>query len=244
MASARARSDRDWAAWITAAILLVVLVGFGRSFFLAPVFAKRPEWGAPELLFYLHGAVFAAWFALLACQTWLIRARSVALHRQLGYWGAGLAAGIFALGIYVALAAANRSTGYTGVPVPPEQFLLIPLLDMATFGPFVLLGVINRSRPASHKRWMLLASITLLGAPVARLPFMLPWLPVFIDVLTYAVFILALAAWDWDTRQRLSRETVWGGGAILIPKTAALWVMGSAAWSSAGVWLMQFGSPP
>jgi len=67
---------------------------------------------------------------------------------------------------------------------------------------------------------------------------------VFIDVLTYAVFILALAAWDWDTRQRLSRETVWGGGAILIPKTAALWVMGSAAWSSAGVWLMQFGSPP
>jgi len=239
MARALTRTDRTYAGWLTSGILLVVVVGFGRSFFLAPFFAQRPSWAAPEPLFFLHGGVFATWFVLLAVQTWLIRARSTALHRQLGYWGAGLAAGIVVLGMHVSLVAANRATGFTEVPVPPEQFLLVPVLDMLTFAAFTTLGVVRRNRAASHKRWMLLASITLLGAPVARLPFMLPWLPIYIDLLTYAAFILAMIVWDLDTRRRLSPETMWGGGAILVLKTAALFVMGTGAWTSVALEMMR-----
>ena len=244
MATAARRSDRDYAAAITAGILIVVVLGFSRSFFLLPMFAARPEWAAPERLFYFHGFVFSAWFALLGVQTWLIRARSTKLHRRLGYAGAGLAAIIVVLGTYSALAAANRPGGFFGVPVPPEQFLIVPLLDLATFAVFVTLGVVRRNRAASHKRWMLLAAITLLGAPVVRLPLMAPMLPVFLDLIVYAVFVAALVVWDFDTRRRITPETRWGGGAILVLKFFALPAAASPAWTGFALWAMSFAGPP
>ena len=238
MGQAGPRSDRDYAGWITAAIVMVVLVGFSRSFFLLPLMPSSPPWAAPERLFYFHGFVFSAWFVLLAAQTWLIRGRSLKLHRRLGYAGAGLAAVIVLLGTYSAIAAANRPGGFIEIPFPPEQFLLIPLLDMATFAVFVTLGVVRRNRAASHKRWMLLASITLLGAPVARLPLMAPMLPVFLDLLVYAAFVAALAIWDLDTRRRISPETLWGGGAILVLKFFALPIAATDAWTGLALSMM------
>ena len=237
------RGDRDYAGWIVVAIVLVVLAGFSRSFFLLPLLGDSPPWAAPEPVFYLHGFVFSAWFVLLAVQTWLVRAGSLRWHRRLGYAGAALAVLIFGLGTYSAIVAANRPGGFIEIPFPPEQFLLIPLLDMATFAGFVTLGVLRRNRAASHKRWMLLASITLLGAPVARLPLMVPTLPVFLDLIVYAAFVTALAVWDFDTRRRISRETLWGGGAILVLKFFALPIAATQAWTGLALTIMGWTLP-
>ena len=83
MATRSLKSDRPFAAAIVAAILLVVLVGFSRSFFFMPIFGSKPDWAAKEPIFYLHGTVFSLWFALLAYQTSLIRQHSIRLHRKL-----------------------------------------------------------------------------------------------------------------------------------------------------------------
>ena len=55
--------------------------------------------------------------------------------------------------------------------MPPLQFLVVPLADMALFGLFVGLALVDRQRPQHHKRYMLLASIALLDAlQAAELP--------------------------------------------------------------------------
>src|SRR6476659_9060997 len=133
MATRAIPSDRPYVAAIVTAILLIVLAGFSRSFYLAPAFGSEPEWAAKEPIFYLHGTVFSLWFALLAYQTFLIRQHSVRLHRKLGYAGAGLGALVVLLGSYVALRAANRPGGFIGVPFPPDQFLAVPIIGMALF---------------------------------------------------------------------------------------------------------------
>ena len=76
VAPGRASAERRFFTGMALAILATVLVGFSRSFFLRPLF---PDWPSPsEMIFYVHGAVFAAWIVLLVAQASLVR------HRQPG----------------------------------------------------------------------------------------------------------------------------------------------------------------
>ncbi len=168
---ARARwiAERRFFTGMAIAMLLVAYVGFARSFFLRPVF---PEWPSPsEPIFYVHGVFFSAWCVLLVFQAMLVGVGRTDVHRKVGVLGVVIALGMVILGVAGALIAANRPTGFNGVPVPPLQFLVVPLFDMAFFGAFVGLGVANRTNPQSHKRWMVLATVTLLGAAFARWPY-------------------------------------------------------------------------
>ncbi|HLO20658.1 MAG TPA: hypothetical protein VK192_09210 [Sphingomicrobium sp.] len=244
MATRAIPSDRPYVAAIVTAILLVVLVGFSRSFYLLPAFGSEPEWAAKERIFYLHGTVFSLWFALLACQTYLVRARSVRLHRKLGYAGAGLGAAIVVVGTYVALRAANRASGFMGVSLPPQQFLTVPLAGMVLFAAFMALGVVNRRKPASHKRLMLLASISLLGAPIARLTAMFPQLPIWLDAVVFTAFTIAMGYWDVETRGKIRPETQYGGPAIVLATLAAVPIGSTVAWQNVASWMMGFVGPP
>ena len=73
-------------------------------------------------------------------------------------------------GTWAALTAATRETGFFRIPAPPLKFLAIPLIDMVVFPILVGLAVAKRREPQSHKRWMLIASISLLAAALARWP--------------------------------------------------------------------------
>jgi CBS domain-containing protein len=108
---------------------------------------------------------------LLLTQTSLVAAGRVDLHRRLGVLGAGLAVVMVVLGTMGALMAASRPTGFIDVPVPPLQVLAIPFADLALFVAFVSLAFANRRRSQHHKRLMLLATIALAEAGVARWPF-------------------------------------------------------------------------
>jgi uncharacterized membrane protein YozB (DUF420 family) len=244
MATRTLKADRPFAAAIVGAIILVVLIGFSRSFFLMPLFGAKPYWAAKEPIFYLHGTVFSLWFVLLAYQTVLIRQRSLRLHRKLGYAGAGLGALVVLLGSYVGIRAANRPGGFVGVPFPPEQFLAVPIIGMALFAVFLTLAIVNRHKPVSHKRFILLASIDLLGAPVARLPLMMPAIPFWIDSVVYSAFVLALGYWDLQCRGKLRPETLFGGSALVLINFAAVPIGSTALWQSFALWLMSFAAPP
>jgi len=240
--SSRWTSERRFHAGFTLAILAAVLLGFSRTFFLRRWF---PEWagahGAPEPFFLFHGAVFFAWFLLLLVQPALVAARRVDVHRRLGWLGAGLAAAMIVLGTVGALIAARRPTGFMDVPLPPLQFLVIPLTGIALFGIFVALAFVKRRNPQSHKRYMLLASIILLEAAVGRWPFavMTATLPlpgfgmtdIFVDL-----FLVPMIVWDLVSRGRVHPVTLWGGLALIASQPFRIMLSETDAWLAFAGW--------
>lgn len=229
----RAPAERRFFTGMALAILATIFVGFARSFYLRPLF---PDWPAPaEAIFYVHGAVSTAWLLLLVAQASLVAGGRTALHRRIGPFGAVLAVAIVVLGVLGALTAAARPTGFVGIPVPPLQFLAIPIFDMALFGAFVWLAIARRHDPQSHKRWMLLATVNMVTAGIARWPGVFPLGPLAFFGLT-DLFIVALAVWDFRARGRLHPVTLWGGLLVIVSQPLRLAVMGTESWLAFARW--------
>jgi len=233
---ARWSPERVFYLSMTLAIALAVYVGFARSFFLRPLF---PTWPSPaEPVIYLHGALFSAWCVLLVVQSSLVTAGRTHVHRRLGVWGTGLAASMVALGTHAALVAARRPSGFVGVPVPALQFLAVPLFDMVLFGSFVTLAVVWRRDPQAHKRWMLLATLNLVTAAIARWPGVMGGSPLVYFLLT-DLFLVPLVLWDRKTRGRVHPATAWGGALIVVSHPLRLAVSASTAWLALAGWLVR-----
>jgi uncharacterized membrane protein YozB (DUF420 family) len=217
------------------AILAAVVLGFARTFFLRPWFPGHPA--PPEPFFMLHGAVFAAWFVLLVVQPSLVAAGRTDLHRRLGMAGAVLAVMMVVVGIKGALLAASRAGGFVGVPIPPLSFMAIPFFDMVIFAVLIGCAIARRQDPQTHKRLMLVGSISLLSAAIARWPFELMATPsplVFFGITN--AFLLAVVAWDLATRRRLHPATLWGGLLVVVSQPLRLVVSGTEPWLAFARW--------
>jgi hypothetical protein len=229
----RLSAERRFFSGMAIAILATVFIGFARSFFLRPMF---PNWPSPsETIFYVHGAVFTAWIVLLVAQASLVAGRRTELHREIGPFGGVLAVAMVVLGTLGALVAARRSTGFVGIPIPPLQFLAIPLFDMLLFASFVGLAIGQRRNAQSHKRWMLLATVNLVTAAIARWPGVSGGGPFGFFGLT-DLFLVALASWDLRTRGRLHPVTLWGGLLIIISQPLRLVISGTETWLAFARW--------
>jgi hypothetical protein len=152
------------------AMAAVVVAGFsmqlamGRSTFAAPV------------VLHVHAAVFFGWTALFVLQTMLVDRGSLALHRRLGWLGAGWAAAVVLLGSYVTVMTVRRG----GAPFffTPSYFLFMNVLMVLGFGTLVALAIRMRRRTDWHRRLMICAMAILTGPAIGRilpLPLMIPW---------------------------------------------------------------------
>lgn len=226
--------ERRFYTGMTLAMLVTVGVGFSRSFFLRPLFPAWPS--PPEKVFYVHGAFFTAWFVLLVAQALLVATGHTKTHRRIGLLGVALAVGMVALGVLGALIAARRPTGFVGIPVPPLQFLVVPLFDMALFASFFGLAIARRGDPQAHKRWMLLASLNLITAAIARWPGVIsvgaP--PLFFGLTD--LFLVPIVIWDRASRGRVHPATAWGGLLFVVSQPLRLVVSGTPVWQAFARW--------
>jgi hypothetical protein len=113
-------------------------------------------------LVHVHGILFTAWILLFATQTTLVAVRRTALHKKLGILSGVLAFAMVVAATAVAIALAKRGQAL-GLP-PPLVFLAGPLSGVVLFGTLVTAGFYTRRRRDTHKRLMLLATITIIGA--------------------------------------------------------------------------------
>lgn len=233
MTNDRSLSERRFYTGMAIAILITVLVGFARSFFLRPLFLDHPAPSEP--IFYVHGIVFTLWILMFVTQVSLVSLGNVRLHRKIGPFGGLLVIAMLVLGVLSALTAAGRATGFINIPVPPLQFLAIPLFDIILFSAFVVLGFIFRHNPQSHKRWMLLATLNLITAAIARWPVVSTLGPLAYFGIT-DLFVVALAMWDFRSRGRLHRVTLVGGLLLIISQPLRLIVSGTAWWLIFAQW--------
>ena len=227
-------AERRFYTGMALAMLAVVFVGFSRSFFLKPLFPGHP---APsEKVFYVHGVIFTAWMLFLIVQSVLIGARRTPVHRRLGWLGVALAVAMVAIGWYGAAVSAARPAGVIGVTQPGLEFFAFPFFDMVLFGAFVALAIAARTRPQSHKRWMVLATTNLLTAAVGRFP----WLPSTLHPMVFFgltdVFVVALALWDLKSRRRLHPVTLWGGLLMIAMQPLRVPLAKTAGWLAFATW--------
>lgn len=214
------------------AIVVTVFIGFSRTFFLRPYFQSQPL----IRLLILHGVLFSSWIALLIIQTALAATRRIRTHMRLGIAGGVLAALMVVVGTVTALV---RAKGPSPVPgVDSLAFLTIPLGDMLMFAILVGAALYFRRRAETHKRLMLLASIAILPAAVARFPigFIETGGP-FVFFGLSDLFIVPCLIFDLMTRGRPHRATVLGGALIVISHPLRLVIGGTQAWLAFATWL-------
>src|SRR5258708_7769736 len=106
------RAERGFYAFMAAAILATIFLGFARTFFLRPWFEGYAAVHAPrEMFFYVKGVFFVAWFVLFFAQASLIATGNTALHRTLGLTAFALVPIMVVLGTIGSLVAARRPGG-------------------------------------------------------------------------------------------------------------------------------------
>jgi len=229
------RRERFFYIGIAIVIVGVVFGGFARTYFLRPYFTSQPLMP----LLHLHGIVFTSWLVLYLTQTLLVAAKRTDIHRRLGIAGAVIAVLMVLIGTITAIIRAQQGATPTE-GLSPLVFLVIPLADMLVFAILIGAGFYFRRQPDVHKRLMLLATISILAAAIARLPFafLQAGPPAFFGVTD--LFIAACFIYDLITRGRVHRATALGGLLIVASQPLRLMIGGTDAWIAFATWLTRW----
>lgn len=176
------RQDQRFFIRYAAALAVIIVFAFAQAAlrgFADPIAA--PWW------VHLHGLLMLGWLGLLITQNVLAQSGSIALHRKLGWLGAGLVAAIVALGIF---------TGYKALELnrfppffAPAYFLGLTHIGVLIFGAMVVWAIALRKQTQWHRRLMTGATILLLEPAFGRI---LP-MPLLMPYGEWAVMVLQLA---------------------------------------------------
>jgi uncharacterized membrane protein YozB (DUF420 family) len=202
------KTDRLFFSGMALASALILFLGFLPSYFY-----RIAELPPLTPLYQLHGALFTAWIVLLVAQTALVAGGRTDIHRALGVAGAVLATVVFIVGVAVSVETLRRNGGPPGGD--PRKFFAIPIGDITVFGLLVGAAVLRRQQSETHKRLMLLATISLLTAAVGR--FLREVGMGGAPNLFYGtdIFVLALVIYDLVSRGRVHPATLWGGALVV-----------------------------
>jgi hypothetical protein len=220
---------------MAAVALIVVLVGFARTYFLVGLF-RAP---LPNLLVHIHGAAFTLWIILFVTQISLVTAGRVDLHRRLGLLGFVLAIGMIVLGTLTASDRVARHLAQPGTDTLEEvrAFYAVPLGDMFMFSTFVYLGYRNRFQPAVHKRLMWFATMSLLDAGFDRWSVFDTYsLPV-VNLVCFTPLLLLMIGYDWWSTGKVQRVTIWSTIFMVVVQQIRHPLGHTAAWQSFATWV-------
>lgn len=227
------RFDHVFFSTMAALILVTAFVGFAHTYYLAGL-VRAP---LPSLIIHVHAVAFSCWILLLITQTSLVAAGRVDIHRRLGIAGFVLACAMVILGVMAATDSLVREAGPPGRDV--KFFYIIPMTAILMFGILMAFAYRNRSNPPAHKRLILIATIALLVAAIARWPFAMVYKHAPVATWFSYLFLIALVAYDlWSTR-KIHRATLWAGAFLVILSQARLPIGQTAAWHSFAGWVQQ-----
>lgn len=193
----RAPAERKFYSRMALFLVVLVLLGFGPSFYLrgiVPAYPRPNPTLAPGVI--VHGVLFSVWMLLLVLQTQLVAARQVKLHMLFGKAGFLLAVALIPIMYLTAVwqvARANQPP-FTD----PLTWTIVPLAGILPFSFIVWTGWRRRREAQWHKRAMLSAAImVVMGPAIGRLPIAPPTLGgmTFQLLLGLALFI-PLFVWD------------------------------------------------
>jgi hypothetical protein len=237
--------------WMAGVCALIAFTAFAGTYWLqvpAGTFVGQP-------ILHLHAILFSAWPLFFLFQTWQAANGRLAQHRAWGLAGVSLATAMVLVGLAVAVnsVTVSRSTETAGV----LAFMIVPVSAIAVFGVLVAAAIANINRPEWHKRLMLVATISILQAAVARYVFLArtgggpgkrPGLgpPQHVEItvpagLAIDMLIVAAIVYDWRTRGRPHPAYLVAGGLVLAVQLLRVPLSSTPAWLDTAAALASFG---
>lgn len=223
------RSDRWFYPGLAIAILIAEAVGFGHS--------ERGRIAGHHALHpmaVVHITLFGGWLVLFLVQALLVTTGRTRFHRRLGVVAATVAGLMLLTAPPLAIDLARRGVASSD----PLAFLFIMLADLLMFAVFVGAGIAFRRRAETHKRFMLLATMSLLPPGISRWPIAIAH-PAPVIMSAMVAFLVATPLRDRWTRRRMQPVSVWGGAALLLSIPIRFAIAYSAPWHRVAAWLIR-----
>jgi hypothetical protein len=236
--------DRRFFTGMAFLALIVVLAGFGNTYYFWPWTqatlhpSGQPVAASLAPAVHLHAVAFTAWMVLFIVQVGLVSRNEVRAHRRLGRAMAWLVPALLVTGVVTAIGGARNGWNPGGPFRDALAFLIVGLFDLLVFGVLTGAALWFRRRPDLHKRLMLLGTLGgLMWPAITRIPFLAGrFLPMF-SVLT--LLVLAPAIRDFVIGARTRWMSLLVGVAILLMLPLRAVVGNSGWWRSIATWLIQ-----
>ncbi len=217
--SAQTRSRDRFFLGMSVLLLLILLAGFSRTLYLRLFFE------VPPIPFYLHvhGATVTAWFVWVIVQASLVNVNRIDVHRRIGMLGALIGAAVIPAGLMATLQFVPRLPEI-GFPFEQAPWFITWIVwgnfhMLLGFVAFLGTALLLRRRTNVHKRMMLLATISLMPPPLARIAQNLGWMleqeTTFVTV-TWLLLLVPLLIYDLATAKRVHPATAIGGLCFLV----------------------------
>jgi FtsH-binding integral membrane protein len=207
-----------------------VFAGFAPTYYMAGMFHAP----LPSLIIHVHGIVFTGWILFFITQTSLVSSGRVDIHRRLGIVGFFWACLMVVVGI---MAATDSLVRADRPGRDPLFFYIIPTSDMVVFAPLIFLAYRARRDSATHKRLMLVATIDLLIAAIARLPFSFVHRNAVHAGMVSCVFLLLLVAYDLWSTHKVHRATLWASAFMVFVYAIRVPIGQTHAWHAFAGWV-------
>jgi hypothetical protein len=218
--------DRIFFSGMAVILWATVLFGFAKTYFMAGMVTAP----LPSLLVHIHGAAFTLWMVLLVVQIGLISTKRLNWHKQLGLAGFGLSVAMVVLGVLAATGALRRGSAPEGLDA--KTFYAVPLTGILTFAVLIFFAYRMRFKPAAHKRLILIATIGISAAAVARFPLaFIQTNPPMRNVVILG-FLLLVVGYDLLSLHRVHKVTLWASVVTMIVLVGAVPLGFTPVWHS------------
>ena len=161
---------------------------------------------SPPPIIHIHAALMLTWLATLVVQSGLSAAGMKRLHMRLGFFAFAL---IPTVAGGMTLATLSRFMTDTEISQGTYNLLLVQIRAIIMFLIFAIWGIaVRRKSSDSHKRFLLAATIAVLGASFTRMPWIPRGFSTFELLSTYQFLLFVpIVAYDIFSRGRLHRAT-------------------------------------
>lgn len=230
--------------WMAGLFVLIAFSGFAETYWLqipAGTFTGSP-------LLHLHGILYSAWTLFFLSQTWLAATGRMQHHRAWGVAGVSLATAMVFVGMATGIASMQKDVA-GGFAQQARAFAIVPLTAAVLFAVLVAWAVVTVKKPETHKRLMMLATMSILQAPIGRFFFLTigggggpgsrpgagPPAPAVTTVgagVVVAVLILVALVYDWRKNGKPHPVYLVGGAAVVLIEIGRVALADSPQWQA------------
>lgn len=238
--------DRRFFFKMSLACLAVALIGF------APTYWRPVVTGASQEAFivHLHATLFFGWTGFLVLQSYWVASGRILRHRDWGLAGIALASTMVCVGVLMTIHSLRVNIAL-GVPDAIRPFSIVSFSAIMFFAVLFAIAIANVRNADLHKRLILIATISMLQAAVAR------WFRIFLAPpdaigpppvaasipagLVVDLLVIAGMIYDKRTRGKVHPAYWIAGAAMLAVQVLRVPLSQTEAWLAFADWLAKTG---